>query len=94
MYIKPTNSQVYLDYRSNHPEHCKNGIIYSQALRIIERCSTEEDQTVHLQNLNEKLSMRNYPEEAIQKQVNRAKNKNRSDLIFQSRRKTTQRDQK
>ena len=39
LYIKPSNLQLYLDYFSNHPEHCKVGLIYSLALTIIERCS-------------------------------------------------------
>ena len=42
LYIKPSNLQLYLHYFSNHPEHCKAGIVYSQALRVIERCSSEE----------------------------------------------------
>ena len=32
MFVKPTNSQIYLDFKSNHPLHCKEGIPYSQAL--------------------------------------------------------------
>ena len=39
LFIKPTNEHIYLDYNSHHPMHCKNGIPYSQALRIIERCA-------------------------------------------------------
>ena len=35
LYIKPSNSQIYLDYHSNHPEHTKSSIPYSQALRVI-----------------------------------------------------------
>ena len=31
LYVKPTNLQLFLDYCSNHPEHCKVGIVYSQA---------------------------------------------------------------
>ena len=50
LYIKPTNLQLYLDYFSNHPEHCKVGLVYSQALRIIERCSKEDDRDLHLTN--------------------------------------------
>ena len=26
MFVKPTNSQIYLDFHSNHPMHCKEGI--------------------------------------------------------------------
>ena len=94
LFIKPTNSQVYLDYRSNHPEHCKNGIIYSQALRTIERCSRIEDQTLHMENLKEKFVQRNYPTELIEKHFEKAKSRGRKDLIFQSRKKSTKNDRK
>jgi hypothetical protein len=28
LFIKPTNLQLYLDFLSNHPEPCKEGIVY------------------------------------------------------------------
>ena len=40
-----------MDYLSNHPEPCKQGIVYSQALRIIERCSETKDVEDNLENL-------------------------------------------
>ena len=55
LFIKPTNLQLYLDYFSNHPEHCKVGIAYSQAFRVIERCSRPENARYHLENLKNKL---------------------------------------
>ena len=42
LYTKPTNLQLYLDFTSNHPSHCKSGLVYGQALRIVERCSRAE----------------------------------------------------
>ena len=42
VYIKPSNLQLYLDFSSNHPEPCKQGVVYGQALRIVERCSKIE----------------------------------------------------
>ena len=57
LFIKPTNLQLYLDYFSNHPEHCKVGLVYSQALRIVDRCSKVEDREVHIANFEEKLAI-------------------------------------
>ena len=37
LFIKPSNLQLYLNYNSNQPESCKTGLIYGQALRIVER---------------------------------------------------------
>ena len=85
LFIKPTNLQLYLHYFSNHPEHCKAGIVYSQALRIIERCSLEENKTKHLENLKTKLKDMKYPDSLIVKQFSRAEKKDRKSLIFQQR---------
>ena len=85
LFVKPTNKQLYLDYSSSHPDHCKEGIPYSQALRIVERCATPTDRDNHLSKLQSKLEERNYPTELIQKQFSRAKKKDRRELIFQER---------
>ena len=89
LYIKPANLQLYLDYFSNHPEPCKEGIVYSQALRIVERCSKEADVEKQLDNLKEKLEDRSYPTELIDRKFKKAKEKKRNDLIFQTRKKKT-----
>ena len=62
LYIKPSNLQLYLDYFSNHPQPCKEGLVYGQALRIMERCSKPEWGNQHLENLRKKLKERNYPD--------------------------------
>ena len=80
-----TNLQLYLDYNSNHPQHCKEGLIYSQALRIVERCSKAGDVEEHFNNLKEKLMDRNYPEKLVDEKFRKAKQKNRRELIFQAR---------
>ena len=61
LYIKPTSLQLFLDFNSNHPNHCKESIVYGQALRIIERCSNMEDSESHLSSLQKRLLDRNYP---------------------------------
>ena len=86
LYIKPTNLQLFLDFGSNHPLHTKRSIIYGQALRIIERCSKNDDMESHLEKLKFKLLDRNYPQNMIDEQFTRAKRSSRNDLIFQPRR--------
>jgi hypothetical protein len=85
LYIRPTNLQLYLDFASNHPFHCKSGLVYGQALRIIERCSRAESVEAHLENLKAKLVERNYPIGLIGEQFSKAKKKDRKELIFQQR---------
>ena len=77
--------QLYLDYFSNHPEPCKQGVVYGQALRIVERCSKIDDRDHHLENLKTKLQNRNYPEKLIDDKFSEAKKKTRKDLIYQKR---------
>ena len=77
LFIKPSNLQLFLDFKSNHPKHCKIGIVYGQALRIIERCSDLSDANLHLEKLKGKLLERNYPVEVVDTQFDRAKKQTR-----------------
>ena len=77
LFIKPTNLQLYLDFLLNHPEPSKEGIVYGQALRILERCWNPEDVEKHLNDLKSKLRTRNYPEELIDKKFSQANMKER-----------------
>jgi hypothetical protein len=81
LYVKPSNLQLFLDYSSNHPKHCKEGIVYSQALRVIERCSKVEDLEKNLDVLAQKLLERNYPETLIEEKFKKAKSKNRNEIL-------------
>ena len=87
LFIKPSNLQLYLDFKSNHHKHCKIGIIYGQALRITERCSDQSDASLHLEKLKRKLIERNYPVGVVDKQFDRAKNQHRKQLIYKNRQK-------
>ena len=63
----------------------KTGLVYGQALRIVERCSNEQDVEKHLQNLKKKLIDRNYPKEIVEKQISRPQQKDRKSLIFKKK---------
>ena len=94
LYIKPSNLQLYLDYFSNHPEPCKEGLVYGQAVRILERCSKPEWGEEHLKNLRSKLSERNYPEKLISEKFAEARKKSRGELINQKRKTNKNQDDK
>ena len=85
LFIKPTNQQLYLEFDSNHPSHCKESIPYSQALRVVERCATTQDRDMQLNNLKEKLLERKYPEEVVDAKFKLAKKRDRRNLIFGNR---------
>ena len=92
LFVKPTNLQLFLDYCSNHPDHCKESIIYSQALRVIERCSKPEDAEQNLNKLAQKFKDRNYPNSLVEKKNSEAKKSDRKTIL--QKRKKTQKDEK
>ena len=61
---------------------------------MVERCATPNDRDSHLSNLKQKLEDRNYPTELIEKQFKKAKSKDRKSLIFQNRKKKSEKDDK
>ena len=62
-----------LNYSSNPPDPCKTGIVYGQALWIVERCSNEQDVEKHkTQNFKKK-------------QISSAQQKSRKRLIFKKK---------
>ena len=85
LFVKPTNLQLYLDYGSNHPQPCKDSIVYCQALRVLERCSTKDLAQPHLDQLKERFLARNYPVKVIDEQIERAEGKDRKTQIFKQR---------
>ena len=85
LFIKPSNLQLYLNYDSNHPQPCKTGLVYSQALRVVERCTDVQDANCHLQNLKEKFVERKYPENVVVEQIDRAKKKDRRCQIYKKK---------
>ena len=87
LFVKPTNHQLFLDFLSNHPKHCKESIPYSQALRVIERCSLAENRDNQLEDLKKKFEERNYPSEVVDMQFERAMKNERMDLIHKKRKK-------
>ena len=94
IFVKPTNQQIFLDYKSNHPTHCKDAIVYSQALRVVQLCSQPEAAKLHLEKLSKKFEDRNYPEEVIEKSFRKATSIPRKDLIFGQRKNKSLNDKK
>ena len=73
LYTKPTDTHQYLHSTSCHPRHCKNGIAYSQALRLRRICSNDSDFSHHAQNLKMHLVSRGHSSRKVQQAINRAR---------------------
>ena len=68
--------------------------MYSQALRVVERCSQPDSAVPHLETLKEKFIERNYPAEIVESQITKAKAKDRKSIIFQQRKDKSKGDDK
>ena len=63
-------------------------------MRVIERCSNKEDVDTHLENLKNKLKIRNYPEKLIHSKFGKARKYSRNNLIYQNRHEKSKQDNK
>ena len=69
LHIKPTDGHQFLHYKSSHPNHIKNSIPCSQALRISRLCSSQKDFSAHISNLKDWFFARDYPQKVVSKQI-------------------------
>ena len=57
-FIKPTNPQLYLHFKSNHPPQVFKAIVFGQAITVKTICSKEEFVVKHFENLKQKFMER------------------------------------
>ena len=81
LYTKPTDTHQYLHRYSCHPPHCKTSIAYSQALRIRRICTKTDDYERRVDELKTYLVARGYDGEEIAKQIRKATEQNRQELL-------------
>ena len=81
LFIKPTDTHQFLDPTSSHPYHCKKGIPYSQALRLNRNYSYYENFDKLSNDLEKWLMERGYNKKMICKQILRAQEPSRNDLL-------------
>ena len=81
LYTKPTDRTLLLHNKSHHPIHCKQGVIYSQALRY-RRITTQDGEFLNkLDRLRTTLLTRGYKDRDIVKQFNRVMNRTQADIL-------------
>ena len=81
LYQKPTDRHNFLHQKSYHPSSTKKSLPYSQALRIRRICSSPDDENTALMKLKEQFTARGYKKAEVQETIERAKTKNREDLL-------------
>ena len=73
LYTKSTDCHQYLHCSSAHPDHLKNSIIYSQALRLSNICTYERDFQRHALDMKSWFLERGYSKEMIDSQMAKVK---------------------
>ena len=81
LYTKPTDSHNYLVYKSSHPQRCKDGIPYSQFLRIRRIRSDIQDFDIHVVTFAAHFLKRGYPLDLIKEAALKARETNRVSLL-------------
>ena len=86
IYYKPTDSQQYLNFHSNHPRHVKRALPYNLARRI---CTVVSDNNVRIERLEElsrSLKKCHYPSGLIDDGIRKALSYDRHNLLNPVRR--------
>ena len=81
LYRKPTDRMFLLHYNSHHPAHCKESIIYTQALRYCMIISDDRNLQNELYTLTRIFLARNYPLSIINKNITKALQFSHSQLL-------------
>ena len=83
LFAKPTDTHQFLDPISSHPYHYKKGIHYSQALRRNRICSDNANFDKRCNDLEKWLMERGYNKKMVRKQILRAREDSRNDLLWE-----------
>ena len=81
LYVKPSDNQQYLHYNRSHPVHIKHAIPFSQAIRYRRIITEEEELNASLTCLKQKFVDRAYPEDVVNKQIDRIRHIKRQDTL-------------
>lgn len=81
LYVKKTNRNSYLNFRSFHQLPLRTNIPFLQFLRVKRNCTKACDFREHSRTLSHKFLSRGYPETVIQKFFMRASNCPRKSLL-------------
>ena len=81
VHYKDTDTHNYLHYTSSHPKHCKNGIPYSQFLRLHRLWSKDNDFLQKCQVITTFFESRSYPSDFLQNARERVSSGTRQEAL-------------
>ena len=85
--IKPTDSHQYLHKTSCHPNACKKGISFAQALRLRQICSNNLFFEKRASDLCKFFGDRGYKKKYVEEQIDRARRTSRDEFLAEKPRK-------
>ncbi len=91
VYTKPTDRKAYLHAKSYHPKCTKEAIAFSQSTRLRRICTEKEEYDKLGEKLIEDLVMRGHDRTTVRKDVTRAGNIDRQQLLMQKQKGTSSR---
>lgn len=72
VYRKPTHTDRYLNYKSNHPPHVKNGVIKN----LVHRASLHGSSFQEIENIKKAMIANDFPPKRVDRIVNRYSSQN------------------
>jgi hypothetical protein len=81
LHVKPTDKHLYVNKESCHPAHVKRAVPYGLALRLKRICSEKEGYTNNRRMLKRQLRKRGYSGKFIEKQLKKADDADRGELL-------------
>ena len=91
LFVKPTDTQQFLDQTCSRLYHCKKVIPYSQALRLNRICSDNKSFDKRCNDLEVWLMERRCNGKMIRKQISRPREHSRKDLLEREKTKISER---
>ena len=85
LFVERADTHQFLDPTSSHPYYCKEGIPYSQPLRLNRICSDNENFDKRCNDLEKWLMERDYHEEIIRNKILRGREHSRNDLLVREK---------
>ena len=86
LFRKSSDSQNFLNAKSEHPYSLKKSIPYSQALQIWQICSTFQEYHSHSRKLIEQFVNKGYKKDVVTQQIQKVDQLDRKQLLHQQKR--------
>ena len=85
LFCKPTDKHSYLNFKSSHPNSCKQGIPYSQFLRVKRICSSKNEFEKKVEMLSHFFVKQGYPKSLVQRSLRKVRRLSRNSVLYKTK---------